>query len=59
MAWLIGVSATLSLSIMWYGLDKWGPAAALIGQIVGELVNLAGLVVLLRMQIRAGRALTA
>jgi len=54
MAWLIGVSAAVSLTIMWFGLGKWGPAAALIGQIVGELVNLAGLVVLLWRQFRSG-----
>jgi O-antigen/teichoic acid export membrane protein len=47
LAGLVAVSATVSLAIMWFGLDRWGPAAALIGQITGELVNLAGLIGLL------------
>jgi O-antigen/teichoic acid export membrane protein len=43
MAWMIGISAALSLTVMWRGIGTWGAAAVLIGQIVGECVNLAGL----------------
>jgi O-antigen/teichoic acid export membrane protein len=47
LAWIAAVSAVISLSIMWFGLTRWGAPAALIGQIVGEVVNLGGLIVLL------------
>ncbi|MDP9014196.1 MAG: hypothetical protein M3O41_16360 [Pseudomonadota bacterium] len=47
LAWLTAASAIVSLSIMWYGINTWGPAAALIGQVAGEGVNLAGVIVLL------------
>lgn len=41
-------SAALSLAVMWFGLDVYGPPAALIGQIAGELVGLAGIFWLIR-----------
>jgi O-antigen/teichoic acid export membrane protein len=47
LAWLTATSAIVSLSIMWFGIKIWGPAAALIGQVAGEGVNLAGVIVLL------------
>ena len=47
MAWLIGISAVFSLAVMWHGIDLWGAAAVLIGQVVGECINLAGLAWLL------------
>jgi O-antigen/teichoic acid export membrane protein len=47
MAWLIGLSAVVSLSIMWLGIPHWGAASVLIAQVAGECVNLAGLVLLL------------
>jgi O-antigen/teichoic acid export membrane protein len=47
LAWLTASSAVVSLSIMWFGIDVWGPAAALIGQVAGEGVNLAGVILLL------------
>ncbi|HEY1726728.1 MAG TPA: hypothetical protein VGF89_15005 [Steroidobacteraceae bacterium] len=43
MATLIGLSAIVSLTLMWFGTAKWGAAAVLIGQLAGECVNLAGL----------------
>jgi O-antigen/teichoic acid export membrane protein len=52
MAWLIGLSAIIALTVMWFGLGRWGAAAVLIGQIVGECVNLAGLIALLHRQFR-------
>jgi O-antigen/teichoic acid export membrane protein len=47
LAWLTASSAIVSLSIMWLGIDIWGPAAALIGQVAGEGLNLVGVVLLL------------
>ncbi len=47
LAWLTASSAVVSLSIMWFGIGVWGPAAALIGQVAGEGVNLAGVILLL------------
>jgi O-antigen/teichoic acid export membrane protein len=47
MAWLIGLSASVSLTLMWLGIARWGAAAALIGQVAGECVNLIGLALLL------------
>jgi hypothetical protein len=34
---------------MWFGINSWGPAAALIGQVAGETINLGGVIVLLSM----------
>jgi O-antigen/teichoic acid export membrane protein len=47
MAWLIGLSALVSLTLMWVGIERWGAAAVLIGQVAGECVNLIGLALLL------------
>jgi O-antigen/teichoic acid export membrane protein len=47
MAWLIGLSAAVSLTLMWLGIPRWGAAAVLIGQVAGECVNLIGLAILL------------
>lgn len=47
MARLSAACAVLSLSLIWFGLSRWGPAAALIGQIAGETLNLAGFAFLL------------
>jgi O-antigen/teichoic acid export membrane protein len=52
MAWLIAFSSVVSLSTTWFGIVHWGAAAALIGQIAGECVNLAGLGALLWRQAR-------
>jgi O-antigen/teichoic acid export membrane protein len=52
MAWLIGLSAAVSLSLMWLGIPRWGAAAVLIAQVAGECVNLVGLALLLWWQIR-------
>jgi O-antigen/teichoic acid export membrane protein len=49
LAGVTAVSAVVSLSIMWLCIKSWGPAAALIGQVAGEAVNLAGVVLLLGM----------
>ncbi len=43
----VGLAAFVSLTLMWFGTAWWGTAAVLIGQIVGELVNIAGTVRLL------------
>jgi O-antigen/teichoic acid export membrane protein len=52
MAWLTGFSAVVSLGLMWFGMAWWGPRAVLIGQIVGEMTNLLGIVLLLQKQHR-------
>jgi O-antigen/teichoic acid export membrane protein len=51
MAWLIALSAAVSLALMWRGIAWWGAAAVLIGQVAGECVNLAGLTWLLWRQV--------
>jgi O-antigen/teichoic acid export membrane protein len=60
MATLIGLSAVVSLTLMWFGTARWGAAAVLIGQLAGECVNLVGLSWLLWIQVRrqsgSGRA---
>jgi O-antigen/teichoic acid export membrane protein len=48
LAWQVGVSTAIAVVIMWYGLTWWGPPGVLIGMIVGELINLAGIILLLR-----------
>ena len=55
MAWLMGLSAIVSLSLMWAGINWWGAAAVLIGQVAGECVNLAGLTLLLWGRIKSKR----
>jgi O-antigen/teichoic acid export membrane protein len=50
LAWQLGVSAALGLALTAFGIPHWGAAAALIGQIVGEIVNLGGILAMLRMQ---------
>jgi O-antigen/teichoic acid export membrane protein len=57
MAWLIGLSAAVSLSLMWLSIPLWGASAVLIGQLAGEGVNLIGLSLLLWRQIRQRSAL--
>jgi O-antigen/teichoic acid export membrane protein len=52
MAWLTGYSAVISLTLMWFGMSWWGARAVLIGQIVGEITNLVGIVLLLQKQHR-------
>jgi O-antigen/teichoic acid export membrane protein len=56
LAGVTAVSAAASLTIMWLGIKTWGPAAALIGQVAGETINLVGVVVLLAMASRSERA---
>jgi O-antigen/teichoic acid export membrane protein len=56
LAGVTALSATFSLTIMWFGLKSWGPAAALIGQVAGETINLGGVIVLLAMAYRTERA---
>ena len=55
MAWLTAFSAVASLVLMWFGMRIWGPRAVLIGQILGELMNLAGIVFMLQGQYRSAR----
>jgi O-antigen/teichoic acid export membrane protein len=52
LAWQVGVSAAVAVLLMWYGIGWWGAPAVLIGQIVGELINLAGIVYLLSQYMR-------
>jgi O-antigen/teichoic acid export membrane protein len=52
MAWMVGLSAAVSLTLMWVGIPRWGAAAVLIGQVAGECVNLVGLAAMLWWQIR-------
>jgi O-antigen/teichoic acid export membrane protein len=47
LAGVTGLSAVVSLSIMWFGIQSWGAPAALIGQVAGETINLVGVVGLL------------
>jgi O-antigen/teichoic acid export membrane protein len=47
LAWLTALSAVVSLTLMWFGIGWWGPAGALIGQVAGESVSLAGVLLLL------------
>ncbi len=48
----VGVSAAVAVVLMWYGIGWWGAPAVLIGQIVGELINLMGIIILLRKNMR-------
>lgn len=56
LAGVTALSAVISLTIMWFGIDNWGPAAALIGQVAGEAINLGGVVALLALAYRSERA---
>ncbi len=47
LAGVTALSAVVSLGIMWFGIKTWGAAAALIGQVAGETINLVGVVFLL------------
>jgi hypothetical protein len=42
----------VAVLLMWFGMRWWGPAAVLIGQIVGEVVNFIGIILLLRQSMR-------
>lgn len=42
------LSAIVALAVMWFGIGWWGAPGVLIGQIVGEVVNVAGIIVLMR-----------
>lgn len=53
MAKQVALSAVVALVLMWFGTSWWGAAAVLIGQVAGELVNIAGIVLLVREQWRA------
>lgn len=52
MAWMVAISAAVSLTIMWFGIERWGASVVLIGQLAGECVNLFGLSWLLWQQVR-------
>jgi O-antigen/teichoic acid export membrane protein len=56
LAGVTAMSAAASLTIMWWGIKSWGPAAALIGQVAGETINLFGVVVLLGVAYRHERS---
>ena len=48
MASQVAISAAVAMTLMWFGTAWWGAQAVLIGQIAGELVNVVGIVWLLR-----------
>ncbi len=48
LAWQVGVSSAVAVILMWYGLGWWGAPGVLVGMIVGELINLLGIILLLR-----------
>jgi O-antigen/teichoic acid export membrane protein len=52
LAWQVGISTAVALPLMWFGVAWWGVAAALIGQIAGEMINLAGIIYVLRKTMR-------
>jgi len=56
LAGVTAISAAVSLTIMWFGMKKLGPAAALIGQVAGETINLCGVIVLLAIAYHTERA---
>lgn len=51
--------AAVGLLLTWFGLDWWGVPAVLIGQIAGEVINLAGIGLLLREAYRSLQQPTA
>ncbi len=55
LAGVTALSAAVSLTIMWFGIGRWGAAAALIGQVAGETINLGGVVVLLAIAFHSER----
>ena len=56
LAGVTALSAAVSLTITWFGIKGWGPAAALIGQVVGETINLGGVIALLSMAYQTERS---
>jgi O-antigen/teichoic acid export membrane protein len=48
LAWQVGVSAAVAVVLMWCGAGWWGAPGVLIGMTVGELINLAGIIIMLR-----------
>jgi O-antigen/teichoic acid export membrane protein len=52
LAWQVGIGTAVAMPLMWFGIAWWGLAAALIGQIVGELIYLAGIALSLRMAMK-------
>lgn len=53
LAWQVGVSALIAVAVMWWGMPVWGAAAVLIGQIIGETVNLGGIIYSLRRSLQS------
>lgn len=48
LAWQISACAAVSLLVMWFAIPFWGAAAALVAQIIGEILNLSGILYLIR-----------
>jgi O-antigen/teichoic acid export membrane protein len=48
MAGITSISAAFSLALMWFGINWWGPAGVLIGQIAGDVTVILGFAILLR-----------
>ena len=55
LAWQVGISAVIALAVMWWGMPVWGAAAALIGQIIGEAVNLGGIIYALQRSLASNK----
>jgi O-antigen/teichoic acid export membrane protein len=53
LAWQVGVSTAIALAVMWFGISWWNATAVVFGQIVGEVINLAFIIRLLRSEVRA------
>ncbi|MEO8445219.1 MAG: capsular biosynthesis protein [Gammaproteobacteria bacterium] len=54
LTWLALASATLSLTISYWTMPRVGPAGALVGLLLGELVNLGGIMILSYRESRHG-----
>lgn len=50
MAGITGIGAIVSLALMWFAVNWWGPAGVLIGQIAGDTVVIIGFALLLRLE---------
>ncbi len=48
LAWQIAFCALIALAVMWFGIPRWGMPAALIALLLGESLNLLGILYLIR-----------
>lgn len=52
LAVIAALSAVVSIGVIWYCLGSMGPAGALLGVVVGEIVNLAGVLLVAVLELR-------